>query len=122
MREAREFRVHYDEFVRDGVHLAGVTREPPDANLRWSDRLRLPYPMLSDTDGIAARALKVTRQVNLGAWKLDLVRRCTLLVDTPGIIAAVWSRVHIRGHAAEVLAAARAANGLSRDSPSPPAA
>jgi peroxiredoxin Q/BCP len=122
VREAREFRVHHDEFVRDGVHVAGVTREPPAANLRWSERLQLPYPMLSDADGTVSRELRVTRQVNLGAWKLDLVRRSTLLVDPRGIIAAVWSRVHIRGHAAEVLAAARAANGLSRDSPSPPAA
>ena len=121
MREAREFRVHHDEFRAAGIEVVGVSREAPDANRAWMTRLELPYPMLSDADGDAARALGVMRQLELGAWKLDLVRRATVLVDVRGIIAAVWSRVHIRGHAAEVLAAARP-SPLTRDSPSPPAA
>jgi peroxiredoxin len=47
------------------------------------------------------------RRVGIGGWGVELFRRTTLLVDTRGIVAAVWSRVKVRGHAAEVLAAAR---------------
>jgi peroxiredoxin len=37
-----------------------------------------------------------------------MFRRATLLVDERGVISAAWGRVHVRGHAQQVLAAAHA--------------
>jgi thioredoxin-dependent peroxiredoxin len=37
-----------------------------------------------------------------------LFRRRTILAGRDGVVAAVWDRVRVRGHAAEVLAAAMA--------------
>src|SRR4051794_30512564 len=102
----REFRVHHAEYQAAGAAVAGVSRQAPEANAEWAARLELPYPLLSDRDGAASRALGAVRAVPVAGWTVELMRRATYLVDVRGVIAASWSRVHIRGHAREVLEAA----------------
>jgi len=77
-------------------------------NRTWAQRLRLPYPILSDPERVAAEAFGGLRRLGFGAWTVELFRRRTVLADRRGTIAALWERVKIRGHAAEVLRAARA--------------
>jgi thioredoxin-dependent peroxiredoxin len=108
VRELREFRVHHAEYQQNGLAVAGVTRDTVKSNRTWSKRLSLPYPLLSDPDGQAGRSLGVVRRIPIGAWKIDLFRRSTYLIDLHGVVAAVWRDVKIRGHAAEVLDVARA--------------
>jgi peroxiredoxin len=52
----------------------------------------------------------LVRKLGLGGWSIELFRRATLLADRDGVVVAAWTEVRMRGHAAEVLAAAR---GLS---------
>lgn len=107
MRELREFRVHHSEFVAAGIEVVGLSRDTVEHNRTWSERLSLPYPVLSDIDGIVGRALGVLRSIRLGAWTVEFLRRSTLLAGTDGLIAEVWTDVKIRGHARQVLDAGR---------------
>ena len=100
--------MHHPEFREHGVTIAGVSRDRVADNLEWSRRLSLPYPLLSDLDGEAGHALGIMRRIGIGGWNVELLRRSTLLADADGRIAAVWADVRIRGHARDVLDAARA--------------
>ena len=62
--------------------------------------------MLSDPDRTAADAFGGLRRIGIAGWTIELFRRRTVLADRQGMVAALWDRVRIRGHAAEVLAAA----------------
>lgn len=104
----REFRARHAEYVSAGVAVAGVTLDTPESCRTWARRLRLPYPLLSDTGRRAGEACHVLRSIGLAGWKVEFFRRTTLLVDREAIVRAVWGDVRIRGHAREVLAAARA--------------
>jgi peroxiredoxin Q/BCP len=108
MLELREFRARHAGFERIGVPVAAIGRESPAASAPWAKRLRLPYPVLSDEDGAVGRALLVHRPFVLGGWSIDLFHRTTFLVDRTGLIAAVWGKVKMRGHAQEVLTLAGA--------------
>jgi len=105
----REFRAHHDEFLQYGVTVACFSHESVDSNRHWQQKLGLPYALLSDERGEAAEALAVVRHVKLGPWTVDLHRRITFLIDARGDVGAVWERVKVRGHAAEVLALAKVA-------------
>ena len=107
MRELREFRGAFPDFERAGIALAGVSADTPESHQRWVARLRLPYPLLSDPARSAGHALGLVRRLGIGGWSIDLFRRATLLADADGVIVAAWTAVRMRGHAAEVLAAAR---------------
>ena len=112
----REFRAHHAEFEEHGVPVACITRETAAENLKWKKRLEVPFAILSDGDGAAARAFGAVRSIAMGPWNLDLVRRTTVLIDARGEIAAVWSKAAKRGHAKDVLELAKLA-GVSRSSP-----
>jgi peroxiredoxin len=55
-----------------------------------------------------AGALGGVRRLGIGGWTIDLTRRRTILAGRDGVIEAVWDKVNIRGHAAQVLQAVRA--------------
>ena len=109
--------MHHSEFVAAGVTLVGASRDPVESNRHWIGRLAIPYPLLSDRDGALGLALGAVRTIRIGAWKVEFLRRSTLLAGTDGRIAAVWTDVKIRGHAREVLEAAKALRAPARSSP-----
>ncbi len=108
MRELREFREHHPEYVAAGIAVAGVSANTLEQHQSWAERLHIPFPLLADPQRTSARALGLTRTLKFGSWKVELMRRTTLLIDAAGNIAAVWGSVKIRGHAAQVLMHARA--------------
>jgi peroxiredoxin Q/BCP len=108
VHELREFRAHHDAFRSAGITVAGVSFETPEAHRRTVERFELPFPLLSDRDRAAARAFGFLDRVGLGPWSVELLRRATVLIASDGHVAAIWSRVRLRGHAEEVLAMATA--------------
>ena len=100
--------------------MVGVTRDTAESNAHWTRRLKLPYLLLSDTEGKAGRAFGITRQIGIAGWKIEFFRRASILLDVRGVVAAVWGDVKVRGHAAEVIEVAKAlrrpgdSTGLSR--------
>ena len=111
MRELREFREHHPEYVAAGIAVAGVSANTVKQHLPWVDRLHIPFPLLADPQRKAAHQLGLTRILKFGPWKVELMRRTTLLIDQAGVVAAVWGTVKIRGHASQVLMHARALQG-----------
>lgn len=107
MRELREFREHHDNFADAGIRVAGVSADTLESHRQWSERLRIPYPLVSDTGRRAAHALGLVMKFGIAGWSVELFRRTTLLVGADGRVAAAWGKVKVRGHAEAVLAAAR---------------
>ena len=97
--------------------MAGVSPDSLESHRHWVGRLGLRFPLLSDRERRLGTALHLIRRVGIGDWTIEIFRRATLLVDPQGQIAAFWGQVKIRGHALEVLAAARA---LRRAPPASP--
>jgi len=89
------------------VGLAGVSTDTIESHRSWTARMKLPYPLLSDADRRVCHALGLVRRIGGGPWTIELYRRSTLLVDVDGVVAAIWGHVKVRGHASEVLRAAR---------------
>jgi peroxiredoxin Q/BCP len=108
VRELREFREAYPSFEAASVAIAGVSTDSIESHEKWAQRLRIPFPLLSDPERLAGHELGLLRKLGLGDWSVELFRRATLLVDRTGIVAAAWTEVKIRGHAEQVLQAARA--------------
>ena len=112
MRELREFRDAYPDYEAAGVGLAGVSVDTLESHARWIARLHIPFPLISDSERQAGRALDLMRRVGVGSWGVEFFRRVTLVVDAQGIITAAWGKVQIRGHAQQVLAVAKAVKRL----------
>jgi len=104
-----DFTALKPEFDAAGVALLGVSKDPPAKHRRFPAKHALAVRLASD-------AAKGGMSDGLGIWTSKSMfghaymgmQRTTYLVDEEGRIVRVWRKVKVKGHAAEVLEAARA--------------
>jgi len=106
--EAIDFTSLKPEFDKAGVALLGVSKDPPAKHAKFIAKHDLGVTLASDaTEGGLSDALGIwTEKQNYGRTYMGMVRT-TYLVDAAGIIAQVWQKVKVKGHAQAVLEAAR---------------
>ena len=96
------------DFAQAGTALLGISKDPPAKHAKFIAKHGLSAPLASDAaSGGLSDALGIwTLKSMYGRSYMGMVRS-TYLIGTDGRIARVWSPVKVKGHAAEVLAAAR---------------
>lgn len=107
--ENKDFSALAGAFEKAGVALLGVSKDPPQRHKRFIEKHGLAAPLASDAEqGGLSDALGIwTEKQNYGRTYMGMVRT-TYLVGPDGKIARVWDKVRVKGHAEEVLAAAKA--------------
>lgn len=107
--ENLDFSALAADFAAADTALLGISKDPPGRHARFIAKHGLTVSLASDAaqDGLSDALGIWTEKVNYGRTYMGMVRT-TLLVDRAGTIARVWSKVKVKGHAAEVLEAARA--------------
>ncbi|MFZ5443076.1 MAG: peroxiredoxin [Myxococcota bacterium] len=78
--EACGFRDAYEDFVRAGAEVIGVSRDSAEAHARFKAKHNLPFTLLSDPDGKAAEAFGVKKTFGV------LPGRSTFVIDRAGVI------------------------------------
>ena len=98
--ESCGFRDHHAELAALGASVLGLSTQDTAYQQEAVDRLRLPFPLLSDASLALTRAARLPTFVAAGR---TLLRRLTLLVDD-GRVSPVWYPVFPPdGPAAEVV-------------------
>jgi peroxiredoxin Q/BCP len=107
--ENKDFSALAGEFEKAGVAVLGVSKDSPQRHAKFSEKHGLAVPLASDAaEGGLSDALGIwTEKQNYGRTYMGMVRT-TYLVGADGKIARVWDKVKVKGHAEDVLAAARA--------------
>jgi len=91
-----------DEFDKLGAQVVGASVDRPEANAKWAAKYGLRMPLISDPgEHAVAAAFGVARPM------VGVAKRTTWLIDPDGTLRKVYPKVTPKGHAAEVLAAAR---------------
>jgi thioredoxin-dependent peroxiredoxin len=105
--EGGDFRDLAPAFRRARTRILGISTDTLESHRRFRDRMKFPFELGADADHAVASLF--------GAWKLKSmygrrtmgIERSTFLIDSEGAIRREWRKVRVKGHAAEVLAAAR---------------
>jgi peroxiredoxin Q/BCP len=88
-RESCSFRDAHEQLVGvRGAEVYGVSGDDPETQARFKARYRLPFHLVSDTDGSIVKAFGV----RLFGGVLPIISRATFVVDAGGIIRAVFVR------------------------------
>jgi peroxiredoxin Q/BCP len=106
--ENQDFSALAEDFAKAGTALLGVSKDPPKRHTKFIAKYGLKAPLASDAEsGGLSDALGVwTEKSMYGRSYMGMVRS-TYLIGADGRIARVWSPVKVKGHAAEVLEAAK---------------
>ena len=106
--ENQDFSALAPEFNTAGVALLGVSKDPPKRHAKFIAKYGLIAPLASDAEvGGLSDALGVWAEKSMYGRSYMGMVRSTYLVGADGRIARVWSPVKVKGHAAEVLGAAK---------------
>jgi thioredoxin-dependent peroxiredoxin len=104
-----DFSALAGDFAKAGTALLGVSKDPPLKHAKFIAKHSLTAPLASDAeDGGLSDALGVWAEKSMYGRSYMGMVRSTYLIGADRKIARVWSPVKVKGHAAEVLEAAKA--------------
>ncbi|KRA80376.1 peroxiredoxin [Altererythrobacter sp. Root672] len=107
--ENKDFSDLQPQFEAAGTALLGVSKDPPAKHVKFTQKYGLTAPLATDAEtGGLSDVLGVWDQKSLYGRLFMGMKRTTYLIDAEGRIARVWEKVKVKGHAAEVLEAAKA--------------
>lgn len=106
-QEAIAFNAKRKAFEKAGAVILGVSADPIEAQEKFRGKYGLSFPLLSDEAHRMLDDYGVWGEKNMHGKRFLGVHRVTYLIDENGVIAHVWPKVKVEGHAEEVLEAAR---------------
>ena len=106
--EACSFRDSYEDFKAAGAEVIGVSTDDATSHEAFKKHHRLPFTLLTDPGGAAAKTLGVKKTFGL------IPGRVTFVIDRAGVIRHRFdSQVRVQKHVAEALEIVRKLEGKS---------
>lgn len=105
--EALDFSARQDEFAAAETQVIGLSPDSVDRHGKFRKKHALTVRLAADPERQAIEAYGVWQEKSMYGRSYMGVARTTFLVDRNGVIAAVWTKVKVAGHAEAVLDAAR---------------
>lgn len=107
-QEAIAFSALRSAFAKAGTEILGVSADPVKAQDKFKSKHDLKIALGSDESKEMLQAYGVWGEKSMYGRKFMGVFRKTYLIDGSGRIVRIWPKVSVKGHAEEVLEAARA--------------
>ena len=107
-KEGEAFRDLAAEFRKAKTLVIGVSPDGVASHDRFKQKYRFPFELLADPEQQVCKLFDVIREKSMYGKKYLGVVRSTFLLDAQGVLRQEWRKVKVDGHAAAVLAAARA--------------
>lgn len=106
-QEALDFTELAGDFADADTAVVGISKDTAEKHQRFIDKYELGIRLASDAQGGLCEAFGVWQEKSLYGRRFMGIVRATFLIDRDGKIARIWPKVRVRGHAREVLEAAR---------------
>lgn len=98
--EACNFRDNIYAFKSIGVAVVGISVDDTESHKEFSDKYKLPFVILSDTDGEVTRAYGALKDMKI----VKYAKRQSFLINPEGIIVKHYEKVDPEHHTQQVLA------------------
>ena len=106
--EAKDFSCLIDDFKKAGAEVVGISPDPVASKAKFRKKHDLAVRLAADETKSVVEAYGVWVENSMYGKKYMGVERATFLVDKAGMLARIWRKVKVPGHADEVLAAVKA--------------
>jgi peroxiredoxin Q/BCP len=105
-KEVCAFRDAYEDFVKAGAAVIGISSDSEERHQEFAATHRLPFHLLSDTDGALRKAFGVPKTLGIMAG------RVTYVIDREGIVRHIFnSQFAADRHVQEALGMVRQLTG-----------
>ena len=106
-KEACAFQEALPALGKIGIEVIGVSKDAMKPLEKFAEKYGLSFPLASDASEVAEAFGSWGEKSMYGRVYMG-IDRSTFLIDKNGVVARVWRKVKVPGHAAEVMEAAKA--------------
>lgn len=106
--EAQDFNARIADFTAAGTTVIGVSKDSVKSHEAFCRKFGLGIALVSDETGRTCEDYGVWLEKSMYGKTYMGIERTTVLIDGGGNVARVWTKVKVKGHADDVLAAATA--------------
>jgi thioredoxin-dependent peroxiredoxin len=105
--EAKDFTALAGDFAKIGCAVYGMSKDKPAKLAKFAAKYGLNVTLLSDEASDATEQMGAWVEKSMYGRSYMGIDRSTYLVGKDGKVEQVWRKVKVKGHAQEVLAAAK---------------
>jgi peroxiredoxin Q/BCP len=102
-KQACNFSEVYPDFMENGAHVIGVSRDSVASHRKFVDKYHLPFTLLADTELNVIQAYDVWKEKSMYGKRYMGVERTTYLIDEEGIIVKAFAKVNASKNPADML-------------------
>jgi peroxiredoxin Q/BCP len=106
--EAQDFTARLADFTAAGAVVIGLSKDSVKAHDKFCKKHGLSIILASDEGTTTCEDYGVWLEKSMYGKTYMGIERTTVLIDAAGVVARVWNKVSVKGHADEVLEAVRA--------------
>jgi len=103
-KENEDFNNFFEKFVSLDVQIFGLSKDSIDSHEKFSKKLLLKFPLISDPDCTLIKGLSCWVEKSMYGKKYMGVERATFLINPELQIIFAWRKVRVKNHVEEVLA------------------
>lgn len=103
-QEACDFRDHLEVLNDQETVVLGVSTDSIASHQKFAEKFSLSFRLLADVDHVVAEKYGVWGEKKNYGKTYNGLHRTTFLIGKDGKIKAVWPKVKVKGHVAEVAA------------------
>jgi len=100
--EACSLRDNYDELLKQGFVVLGVSPDSEKSHKGFAEKYDLPFPLIADPDKKILTAYGAYGEKVMYGKKVTGVIRTTFIIDEKGIIEKVIKKVDTKEHAPQI--------------------
>ena len=100
--EACSLRDNYEELLRKGFVVLGVSPDSEKSHRGFAEKHNLPFPLIADPDKKIMTAYGAYGEKLMYGKKVTGVIRTTFIIDEKGIIEKVIKKVDTKEHAGQI--------------------
>ncbi len=101
--EACNLRDNYQQFLKKGYDVLGVSADTAKKQENFSNKNELPFPLLADVDKEVINAYKVWGPKKFMGKEYEGIYRTTFIIDENGKLENVIVKVKTKEHTAQIL-------------------
>ena len=103
-KEANEFSNNFDFFSANGIAVYGLSKDSIKSHLKFIDKEKIPFPLISDPDCTLIKALGCWVKKSMYGKEYMGISRSTFLVNQGLEINKIWRNVKVKDHVSNVMA------------------
>jgi peroxiredoxin Q/BCP len=102
--EACNLRDNHDDLIEKGFRILGVSADSLESHKKFSDKYRLPFPLIPDTDKKILKDYGVWGLKKFMGREYEGIHRTTFIISEEGKIEKIISKVKTKDHTDQILA------------------